>query len=719
MKRGIILKRIGILLLLLIIFMPQGQAYSPDTLYLGQRGEVVKAMQSGLSFIGFEVATDGVFGKKTQSAVIAFQRQQNLTADGLAGKKTLDTLYKLAPQFKPDGLIAPPVSPVTEKPAPATTKPADEGSQAIGQMVVNTANKGSLNLRSRPSHGNTAIAQIPYGTTVEVLSTKSGWSEIRVSGKTGYVKSSYLRPLQGATPTTKPAQPTQAPAMPTQSPNDTALGKDQAQVVTKNRGSLNMRNRASSAGIVLIQIPYLAKVNVLGKSGSWSKVNYGSYTGYVLSNYLKTGDTPTTKPPENEPVKPIITPKPAQGKAVVNNATGRFLNLRSSPSQNNNIIAQIPSGSVINLYTKGTDWCEVDFNGIKGFVMTSFLSFQSTEEPVKPTQPPKTEEPVDEPDTPDEPQKVFPRVLKAGLKGADVKELQTRLAALKYTVSINAVFDAMTKEAVMDFQKQNSLTADGVFGSQSASVLSGGYARLATDPKLNFKTLRIDNSNTSVTEMQKALKALGYPLSISGKFDIPTHQAVVGFQQRNGLPITGVANPATQAAIFSSNARDYSTKVSGISASEGKGGGPSSSQVKLLHWFDDVKKSASGGQYATIYHKASNSSFKTRFYSMGNHADSEPATWKDTQIMNRAFGTPSWNINTVYVKLPDGRWTLAAMHNRPHLTGAVSANGFGGHLCIHFLRDTAEVNRNDPDYGASNQRAIRKAWQGLTGEVIE
>ena len=104
---------------------------------------------------------------------------------------------------------------------------------------------------------------------------------------------------------------------------------------------------------------------------------------------------------------------------------------------------------------------------------------------------------------------------------------------------------------------------------------------------------------------------------------------------------------------------------------------------------------------------------------MGNHADSEPATWRDTQLMNRAFGMPSWNINTVYINLPDGRWTLAAMHNRPHLTGAVSENGFGGHLCIHFLRDTDEVNRNDPDYGASNQRAIRKAWQAMTGEAVE
>ena len=301
-------------------------------------------------------------------------------------------------------------------------------------------------------------------------------------------------------------------------------------------------------------------------------------------------------------------------------------------------------------------------------------------------------------------------------------ELQTRLIALKYTASKTSSYDAMTQEAVRHFQLQNSLTVDGIFGSNTAQILLSGAARAADSPALSFNTLRVDQrdgSDKAVSKMQEALKALGYPLSVNGRYDVPTHEAVVGFQQRNGLPITGIANPHTQATIFSPGAKGYSTPVEGLGASEGKGEGPSSSQVKLLHWFNDIKPRVAAGQRAQVYHPSSGISFTIRFYSMGNHADSEPATWRDTQLMNRAFGTPSWNINTVYVKLPDGQWTLAAMHNRPHLSGAISANGFGGHLCIHFLRDTAEVNKNDPDYGASNQRAIRKAWKAMTGEDVE
>ncbi|MDI9520720.1 MAG: peptidoglycan-binding protein [Bacillota bacterium] len=627
MKHFRLTKFAAILLSLLLLLSFNAKAYSPDTLYLGQRGELVRAMQSGLNSIGFKVVADGVFGKKTESAVIAFQRQQKLTVDGLAGKKTLELLYQLAPQFKPAGVNAP-----SEIVPPTTTKidSNDSITKPSGTMYVYTANKGSLNLRNRPSSGKTTIAQIPYGTSVSVLSSGNGWTKISVNGRTGYVVSSFLKPELKESASAPSAEEK------TSTPNKGSLpnkGK-QAQVITANRGSLNLRSRASYSGTVLIQIPHAASVQVYSSKGSWSKVGYNNYTGYVVSSFLKMSSAAAQKPAPADAVKPDETKQD-----------------------------------------------------------------QAQEEPQE--------------------EKIFSRVLKSGMKGADVKELQTRLAGLKYKLTINSVYDEKTREAVTSFQKQNYLKADGIFGSASAALLLSGSARSATEPKLSYTTLRIDNKGDKVTQMQKALKALKYPLSVNGSYDVPTHQSVVAFQQRNGLAITGVADPMTQSAIFSAKAKDYSTPAKGIGASEGKGGGPSKGQVKLLHWFNDVKKSASAGQTATVYHPGSDSSFKVRFYSMGHHADSEPSTWKDTQIMNRAFGTPSWNINTVYVKLPDGRWTLASMHNRPHLTGAVSANGFGGHLCIHFLRDTDEVNRNDPRYGANNQRAIRKAWLALTGETVD
>lgn len=87
--------------------------------------------------------------------------------------------------------------------------------------------------------------------------------------------------------------------------------------------------------------------------------------------------------------------------------------------------------------------------------------------------------------------------------------------------------------------------------------------------------------------------------------------------------------------------------------------------------------------------------------------------------MNAAFGAASWNTRIVYVKLPTGVWALGSMHNYPHLSGSISDNGFGGHLCMHFLRDLEETRKLDPNYGMQNQLALRKAWKGMTGIEVD
>ncbi len=89
-----------------------------ETLTIGSRGPYVKLVQSLLARIGYNPgAVDGVFGAQTRQAVIAFQRDNGLTPDGIVGPMTWnyfqsflrgydthtirpgDTLYKLAQSY--------------------------------------------------------------------------------------------------------------------------------------------------------------------------------------------------------------------------------------------------------------------------------------------------------------------------------------------------------------------------------------------------------------------------------------------------------------------------------------------------------------------------------------------------------------------------------------------------------------------------------------------
>lgn len=63
------------------------------TIRLGNRGERVKALQKGLISLGYlSGKADGVFGNKTLAAVKAFQSSNQLSVDGIAGRKTLSSL---------------------------------------------------------------------------------------------------------------------------------------------------------------------------------------------------------------------------------------------------------------------------------------------------------------------------------------------------------------------------------------------------------------------------------------------------------------------------------------------------------------------------------------------------------------------------------------------------------------------------------------------------
>ena len=67
---------------------------------VGDRGSEVKKIQEKLSWLGYDVGVDGIYGSNTEEIIKEFQENNELTIDGIAGSKTIDVLKEMTESFK-------------------------------------------------------------------------------------------------------------------------------------------------------------------------------------------------------------------------------------------------------------------------------------------------------------------------------------------------------------------------------------------------------------------------------------------------------------------------------------------------------------------------------------------------------------------------------------------------------------------------------------------
>ena len=167
-----------------------------------------------------------------------------------------------------------------------------------------------------------------------------------------------------------------------------------------------------------------------------------------------------------------------------------------------------------------------------------------------------------------------PNTLKYGDSGSRVTELQTALVKLGYnTNGEDGRFGAGTQRAVISFQIDNGLEADGLAGTKTLELLykkadgTSSSSGSGTSSGLT-RTLRRGYTGDDVVTVQQRLKELGYYTgSIDGVYGSGSIAAATAFQKNNGLKVDGLTGQSTYAALFSSSA--VAAGSSGSSSSSG------------------------------------------------------------------------------------------------------------------------------------------------------
>ncbi|WP_260288543.1 hypothetical protein [Peribacillus aracenensis] len=121
--------------------------------------------------------------------------------------------------------------------------------------------------------------------------------------------------------------------------------------------------------------------------------------------------------------------------------------------------------------------------------------------------------------------------------------------------------------------------------------------------------------------------------------------------------------------------------------------GPISFKIEMLPW-EIVNNIIPNKTIFTIIDIETGLSFKVQRRAGSHHADVQPLTKEDTQIMKKIYNNKwSWNRRAIIV-LINNQMIAASMHGMPHGAGALQ-NGFSGHFCVHFSGSITHRLKNE------------------------
>ena len=517
-----------------------------------------------------------------------------------------------------------------------------------------------------------------------------------------------------------------------------------ADTATVTARKLILREKASSTSDALQTLPKGTKLEVLGKSGSWYKVTYGKYTGYVYKTYVSVTKTASSssssssttrleKGSTGSDVKELqtklkklgyydayvdgdygdttvaavkafqkkynLTADGIAGKETLKKLDSVYENANSA--KDGDSLRMGDSGSAVkDLQTKlkklgyydGTvdsTFGSGTYAAVKAFQKKYNLTADGVagSETLKKLDSAYKNADSDKDDD----------SLRKGATGSAVKNLQTKLKKLGfYNASIDGDYGDTTVAAVKAFQKKYNLTADGVAGSETLKKLDTAYKNADSNTSTDDDSLRKGATGTAVKTLQTNLKKLGfYTAYVDGSFGSTTESAVKAFQRKYGLTADGVAGSATLKKIESAVASASSGKIT----------------TERLDWFNGGKNVIPNGAVFQIKDVSTGLIFSARRQSGGNHMDAEPLTAEDTAILKKINGgTFSWRRRAVLVKY-NGHVYAASIYSEPHGTNTILDNNFDGQFCLHFYGSkTHGTDRVDADHQKCVEQAMKATW---------
>ena len=166
----------------------------------------------------------------------------------------------------------------------------------------------------------------------------------------------------------------------TQKPGDSTTTETVQTGTVKVSNSLNVRSGAGTNYSVLGSLSNGAKVEIVGTSGSWYKIKYGSGYGYVSKDYVTVSSSSNNSSSNSgssnsgSSNNTITTPSTSTTGTIKVNDT---LNVRSGAGTSYSVIGSLKNGATIEIVETVNSWYKIKFNNGYGYVSKDYVVLQN------------------------------------------------------------------------------------------------------------------------------------------------------------------------------------------------------------------------------------------------------------------------------------------------------------------------------------------------------
>ena len=244
-----------------------------------------------------------------------------------------------------------------------------------------TTTTDSVNLRNKPSTSSDVIKSLSKNESLEILEESGDFYKVLYKGRVGYVSKKFVSVAgeSASTNTVETTNTTSSTNTTTSTTNVTTTTEATTTAANSDNSNLAIGSYKLSADsdVYVLPVLYALKngslkkgdtVNIITVTPNWVYISNNNISGWVFKTSIEGAEKTTTTGTTTTTTEATTT---TENVVIVNTDA---VNVREKPSTSSDILGSVGKGRKLEVISKSGDWTQVQFNKVKGYILSKFVS---------------------------------------------------------------------------------------------------------------------------------------------------------------------------------------------------------------------------------------------------------------------------------------------------------------------------------------------------------